>query len=113
MAIKSNMGAEYLAVKKNSMEVSPVTKDPLDKYIGWSDYRFCQETLSTGNKDASCLATFYFGNIKDALEDCGSVPVSPPLKIKATNLGYDIWFITSAQDNFDLEENYLDATTIS
>ena len=49
----------------------------------------------------------------DALEVCDTVPVPLPLKVKATNLGYVIWLLTSAQANFEFNENYMDATTIA
>ena len=72
MAIKWDVEAEYLAVSENLMETSLATRDQLDKCIGSSKYRICHETLATENKDSSCLATLYFGNIMDALEVCDS-----------------------------------------
>ena len=69
MTIKWNVEAEYLAVLENLMETSLVTRDQLDKYLGSSNYRICHETLATVIKDSSCLATFYIGNILDALEE--------------------------------------------
>ena len=33
----------------------------------------------------------------DALEICDTGPVPLPLKVQATNLGYRIWLITSAE----------------
>ena len=113
IAIKWDVEAENLAVSENMMETSLVTRDQLDKCFGSSKYRICHETLATENKDSSCLATLYFGNIMDALEVCDTVPVPLPLKVKATNLGYGIWLITSAQANFDFKENYMDATTLA
>ena len=111
MAVKWTMEAEYLAVSENVMETSLVTRDQVDNYIGSSKYRICQETLATESKDSSCLSTFCFGNIMDALEVCDTVRVS--LKVKATNLRYGIWLITPAQANFEIKENYIDATTLA
>ena len=113
MAIKWDVEAEYLAVSENLMETSLVTRDQLDKCIGSSRYRICHETLATENKDSSCLATLYFEKSIDALKVCDTVPVPQPLKVKATNLGYGIWLITSAQANFELKENYMDSTTLA
>ena len=91
-AIKWDMEAEQLAVSKN-LKTSLVTRDQLDKCIGSSKYRICHETLATENKDSSCLAISYFGEIMNALEVCDTVPVPLPLKVKATNLGYGIWLL--------------------
>ena len=111
MAIKWHVEAEYLSVSEN-LETSLVTLDQLDKCFGSSKYRICLETLATKNKYSSCLATLYFGNIMDALEVCDTVPFSLPLKVKAPNLGYGIWLITSARVNFAFKEYYMDATTL-
>ena len=113
MAIKWDVDAEYLAVSENLMETSLVTRDQLDKCIGSSKYRICHETLATENKDSSCRATLYFGNVMDALEVCDTVPVPVSLKVKATNLGYGIWLITSAQANFEFKEIFMDATKLA
>ena len=40
----------------------------------------------------------------DALEVCDTIPVPLPLKVKATNLGYGIWLITSAQPTSNLKK---------
>ena len=95
------------------LETSLVTRDQLDKCIGSSKYGIFHEILGTGNKDSSCLATFYFRNIMDVLEVFHTVPVPLPLKVKETNLGYGIWLITSAQEDFEFKENYVDATTLA
>ena len=57
--------------------------------------------------------SMFYGNIMDALEVCDTVPVSLPLKVKTNNLGYGIWLITSAQANFEFEENFMDATNLA
>ena len=112
-AIKKDVGAEFLAVSENLMEVLLVTRDQLDKCISSSKYRICHETLATKNKDSSCLVILYFGIIMDALEVCETVTVPLPLKAEATNLGYGVWLITSANANFEFRENYMDAKTLA
>ena len=100
MAIEGNVEAEYLALSEKLMKTSLVATDKLDKCIGFSKYRIYHKTQATENKDSSCLATLYFGNIMAAQEKCETVPVPLPLKVKATSLGYGIWLITSAQAGF-------------
>ena len=113
MAIKWDVEAECLAVSENLMETLLKTRDQLDKCIGSSKNRICHETLAAENIDSSCLPNLYFGNNMDALEVCDTVPVPLALKVKATNLGYGKWSITSAQANFEFKKNYMDALTIA
>ena len=48
-----------------------------------------------------------------ALEVCDTVSVPIPLKVTATNLGYEIWLITSAESNCEFKENQKDANTLA
>ena len=93
-----------MALSENLMKTSLVRRDQLDKCFGSSKYRVCHETLATENKDSSCLAALYFGKFMDALEVCDTVPVPLQLKVKATNLGYGKWLISSAQANYEFKE---------
>ena len=109
MAIKWNVEAEYLAVSENVMETLLVTRGRLNKM-----YWFKQVSKMPWNFSNSKWRLGMSRNtIMDALEVCDTVPVALPLKVKATNLEYGMWLITSAQANFEFKENYMDATTLA
>ena len=110
MAINCHVEAEYLAVSENLMDFLQETNS-IDILVQAS-IEF-HETLATENKDSSRLAMLFFGNIMGSLEYFVTVPVPLLLKVEATNLGYELWLIFSAQANCVFKKNYMDATTLA
>ena len=67
--------------------------------------------MATGKSDASCFAVLYTGNVMDANEVWATEAVTLISKEKATNLGYEIWLITSSTPNFKFRESFMNAAT--
>ena len=82
------------------MESSVFSSVQFEHCLGSANYGICPETFPTEMGHASCIATFFFGTSVDALSVCDTPLVLLPTTEQATNLGFGIWLITSASDNF-------------
>ena len=77
----------------------------MNKCIGSSNYQICYEGIATETRSSSCLATLFSDSAIDAIKVCDTVTTRLPLTEKAKNLGYGVWLITSATDDYKLIED--------
>ena len=103
-ALTWSIEAPYLAISEDLMESSVLTSNQFENCLGSSRYRICSETLPTEIGHSSCLATLYFDSPLDALSVCETSPIALPSIEQATNLGFGIWLITSANADFTFRE---------
>ena len=103
-ALTWSIEAPYLAISEDLMESSVLTSIQFENCLGSSRYRICSETLPTEIGHSSCLATLYFDSPLDALSVCETSPITLPSIEQATNLGFGIWLITSANADFSLRK---------
>ena len=76
-------------------------------------YRICSEAFPTQIGHPSCIATLYFFSPIDALAVCETTAITLPSIEQATNLGFGIWLITSANADFIFRESSSLATPTS
>ena len=81
--------------------------------LGSSKYRICSEAFPTQIGHPSCIATFYFFSPIDVLAVCETTAITLPSIEQATNLGFGIWLIKSANADFTFRESSSLATSSS
>ena len=81
--------------------------------LGSSKYRICSEAFPTQIGHPSCIATFYFFSPIDVLALCETTAITLPSIEQATNLGFGIWLIKSANADFTFRESSSLATSSS
>ena len=108
MAIKWVIEAPYLAISELKEDTITLTKDQYESCLGSTDYRICHQTLASYKNNPSCLATLRLGTSLRATETCDTEVIYLPTKVQASNLGYGIWLLLSATDNYDITELSLD-----
>ena len=111
LALKWDIEAPYLAISEDQMESSVLSEAQFEQCLGSSKYRICAETFPTEMGHSSCIATLFFDSSVDALSVCDTSLVSLPSNEQATNLGFGIWLITSANDDFIFRESHATAAS--
>ena len=111
LALKWDIEAPFLAISEDQMESSVLSAAHFDQCLGSSKYRICSETFPTELGHSSCIATLFFDSSVDALSVCDTSLVSLPSTEQATNLGFGIWLITSANDDFIFRESHATAAS--
>ena len=99
-ALTWNIEAPYLALSENKLESSVLSEEPFEHCLGSSKYRICSEVFPTQIRHLSCIATLCFFSPIDALAVCETTAITLPSIEEATNLGFGIWLITSANADF-------------
>ena len=94
--------APFLAISEDLMESSVLSA--AQRCLGSSRYRICSETIPTVIGHSSCLATLFFDTPLEALTVCETSSITLPSIEQATNLGFGIWLITSANADFSFRE---------
>ena len=112
-AVTWNIEAPYLAVSANKLESSVLSVEQYEHCVGSSKYRICSEAFSTQIGHPSCIATFYFFSPIDVLAVCETNAITLPSIEQATNLGFSIWLIKSANADFIFRESSSLATSSS
>ena len=77
------------------METAYLTESDLSRCIGSSRYQICLDMIATETGHGSCLAALFKGSV-EALQICDTERIVLPATEKAENLGFGVWFITSA-----------------
>ena len=103
----------YLALSENKLESSALSEEQFEHCLGSSKYRICSEAFPTQKGHPSCIATLYFFSPIDALTVCDTTAITLPSFEQATNLGFGIWLITSANSDFIFRESSSLATSTS
>ena len=111
LALKWDIEAPFLAISEDQMESSVLSEAQFNQCLGSSKYRICSETFPTEMGHSSCIATLFFDSSVDALSVCDTSLVSLPSTEQATNLGFGIWLITSANDDFIFRESHATAAS--
>ena len=106
VALISNIEAPYLAISEDQVESSVLSSVQFEHCLGSSEHRTSSGTFSTGVGHSSCIATLFFDSCVDALSVFDTSLVSLPTTEQATNLGFGIWLITSASDDFIFRESH-------
>ena len=104
-ALTWNIEAPYLALFEKKLESSVLSEEQSEHCLGSSKYRFCSEAFPTQIGHPSCIATLYFFSPNDALAVCETTAINLPSIEQATNLGFGIWLITSANAAFTCRES--------
>ena len=112
-ALTWNIEAPYLALSENRLESSVLSEEQFEHCLGSSKYRICSEGFPTQIGHTSCIATLYFFGPFDALAVCETTAITLLSIEQATNLGFGIWFITSANADFTFRESSSLATSTS
>ena len=107
-AIRWGIEGRYLAILDGLMETRVLTEKQNSKYLVTTSYRICHQTMETQLGQSLCLATLFFLSATTALTVCETEKILLPTPEKATDLGYGIWFITSASAVFSLSDYSLD-----
>ena len=103
-ALTWNIEAPNLAISEDLMESSVLSAAQLEHCLGSARYRICSETIPTEIGHSSCLATLFFDTPLEALTVCETSSITLPSIEQATNLGFGIWLITSANADFSFRE---------
>ena len=112
-ALTWNIEHPYLALSENKLESSGLSEEQFDHCLGSSKYRICSEAFPTQIGHPSCIATLYFFSPIDALAVCETTAITLPSIEQATNLGFGIWLLTSANADFTFRESSSLATSSS
>ena len=104
MAIKWVVEAPYLAISEDKEDSITLSKDQYDSCIGSATYRICNQQMASYSNNPSCLATLRLGTTLRATETCDTEVIYLPTQVQATNLGFGIWLLLSATDNYDITE---------
>ena len=108
-----NIEAPHLALFEKKLESSVLSKEQFGHCLGSSKYRICSEAFPTQIGQPSCIATLYFFSPIDALAVCETTAITLPSIEHATNHGFGIWLITSANADFTFRESSSLATSSS
>ena len=108
MAIKWSIEAPYLAISEDQMESIPLSADQFEQCLGSSRYRICHQAIATQPSHGSCLATLFFKTTIEAIRECETEVIFLPNQVQARNLGYGIWLITSATEDYSLRKTSID-----
>ena len=112
-ALTWNIEAPYLALSENKLEWSDLSEEQFEHCLGSSKYRICSEVIATQIGHPSCIATLYFFNPIDASAVCETTANTLPSIEQATNRGFGIWLITSANADFTFRKSSALATSTS
>ena len=112
-ALTWNIEAPYLALSENKIESSVLSEEQFEHCLGSSKYRICSEAFPAQIGHPSCIATLYFFSPIDALAVCETTVITLPSIEQATNLGFGISLITSANDDFTFRGSYSLTTSSS
>ena len=103
-ALTWNTEARYLAISGDLMESSVLSAAQFEHCLGSARYCICSETIPTEIGHSSCLAWLFFDTPLEALTVCETSSITLPTIEQATNLGFGIWLITSANADFSSRE---------
>ena len=81
--------------------------------LGSLKYQICSEAFPAQIGHPSCIATLYFFSPIDALALCETTANTSPSIEQATNLGFGIWLITTANADFTFRNSPSLATSTS
>ena len=112
-ALTWSIEAPYLALSENKLESSVLSEEKIELCLGSSKYRICSEAFPTHIGHPSCIATLYFFSPIDALAVCETTAITLPSTEQASNLGFGICLITSANADLTFRESSLLATSSS
>ena len=112
-ALTWNIEAPYLALSENKLESFVLSEEQFEHCLGSSKYRICYEAFPTQIGHPSCIATLYLFSPIGALAVCETTAITLPSIAQATNLGFGIWLITSANADFTFRESSSLATSSS
>ena len=104
MAIRWVIEAPYLAISELKEDTITMSQEQYDRCIGSSTYKICHQTMASYRNNPSCLATLRLGTSLRATETCDTEVFYLPTQVQATNLGFGIWLLLSANDNYDITE---------
>ena len=90
-----------------------MSEEQFEHCLGSSEYQICSEAFPTHIGHPSCIATLYFFSPIDALPVCETTAITLPSIEQATNLGFGIWFITSANADFTFRDSSLATSSSS
>ena len=113
MAIKWSIEAPYLAISEDQMESIPLSADQFEQRLGSSRYRICHQAVATQPSHGSCLDTLFFKTTIEAIRECETEVIFLPNQVQARNLGYGIWLITSATEDYSLRKTSIDTVVPS
>ena len=113
IALTWNIETPYLALSENKLESSVLTEEQFEHCLGSSKYRICSEVFPRQIGHPSCIATLCFFSPINALAVCETTAITLSSIEQATNLGFGIWPITSANADFTFRESSSLATSTS
>ena len=99
MAIRWVVEAPYLAISESKEDTMTLSQEQYEACIGSTRYN---QTMASYRNRPSCLATLRLGSTLRATETCDTEVFYLPTEVQATNLGYGIWLLLSATDNYDI-----------
>ena len=112
-ALTWNIEAPYLALTQNKLESSVLSEEQFEHCLGSSRYRICSQAFPTQIGHPCCIALLYFFSPIDDLAVCETTAITLPSIEQATNLGFGIWLMTSANAAFTFRETSSLATSSS
>ena len=99
--------APYLAISEDQMESLPLTVSQFEQCFGLSRYEICHQAVAAQPSHRSCLATLFFKSCQEAIRDYETEFKYLPNQVQAQNLGYGIWLLTSATENYFTQIIYM------
>ena len=96
----------YLATSEDQMEPSVLSSLQFEHCLGLSKYRICSGSYPPEMGHPSCIALLFSDSLVDALSVSDTSLVSLLTTEQATILGFGIWLITSASDDFLFRESH-------
>ena len=104
MAIRWVVEAPYLAISESKEDTMTLSQEQYEACTGSTTYKICHQNMASYRNSLSCLATLRLGSTLRATETCDTEVFYLPTEVQATNLGYGIWLLLSATDNYDITE---------
>ena len=105
-ALTWNIEAPFFALSENKLESSVLSEEKFEQ-------RICSEAFPTQIGHPSGIAKLCFFNAIDTLAVCETTAITLLSIEQATNLGFGIWLITSANAAFTFRESSSLATSTS
>ena len=110
MAIKWKLEAAFLAISEINDDTASLSEYDLSRCIGSTRYEICVDMIATEAGHESCLATLYFKDSVEALQNCETEQLLLSTE-KTENLGYGAWLVTSVITAHTLFECDMEFTT--
>ena len=104
-ALTWNIEAPFLALSENKLEPSVLSVEQFEHCLSSSKYRISSEAFPTQVGHPACIVTLYFFSPIDALAVCETTAITLRSVTQATNLGFGIWLVTSANTDSTSRES--------